>query len=146
MKVDTEGALTLGGGVYFHSAHRRTELGTHGAWDPAGLRESQPSFPSLQETLSWPFPSAMGSHTASYVLRALALSCYSLGCPPWGTASPGAGSDLHVAHIQIPTKKNWLHTTLATYMRKKVWSMASAQLLEPFPPLGDAVGGSKDLL
>lgn len=70
-----------------------------------------------------------------------ALSCHSLGCPPWGTALPGAGSDLHVAHIQSPMKKNWLHTTPTTYTRKKTWSAASARLLlDPFT-LGAPGGG-----
>lgn len=69
------------------------------------------------------------------------LHCYSLGCPPWGASLPGAGSDLHVVHIQNPAKTNWLHTTPATYTRKKVWSAASAQLLHgPCTPLGASVG------
>lgn len=69
------------------------------------------------------------------------LHYYSLGCLPWGTALPGAGSDLHVVHIQNPTKANWQHTTPVTYTRKKVWSAASAQLLhDPRAPPGTSVG------
>lgn len=69
------------------------------------------------------------------------LCYYILVCPPWGTALPGAGSDLHVVHIQNPAKANWQHTTPITYTRKKVWSAASAQLLhDPRTPLGTSVG------
>lgn len=73
----------------------------------------------LPLSLSWPSPG----------LRPRAPPCHSLGCPPWGAALPGAGSDSHVPHIQSPMKTNWLHTTPARYSRKKVWSAASAQLL-----------------
>lgn len=53
---------------------------------------------------------------------------------------PGAGSDLHVAHIQSPMKMHWLHTTPATYSRRKVWSAASAQLLHDPAALAASVG------
>lgn len=66
---------------------------------------------------------------------------YGLGRLPWGAASPGAGPDLHAAHIQIPAKTNWLHSTPTTYTRKKMRSAVSGQLLcDPFTPLGDSVG------
>lgn len=92
------------------------------------------------ETLPWPSPS---HGKANFILRcaAQALPRYGLGRLPWGAASPGAGPDLHAAHIQIPAKMNWLHSTPTTYMRKKMRSAVSGQLLcDPFTPLGDSVG------
>ena len=71
---------------------------------------------------------------------ALGPARYSLGCPPWGEAAPGAGSDLHVAHIQSAMKMNWLHATPTTYTWKKMRSAALAQLLlDPFPAPGASV-------
>lgn len=73
-------------------------------------------------------------------VRPQAQPCYSLGFPPWGAASPGAGSDLHDAHVQTPAKMKRLHSTPTIYTRK-VWSVASAQLLlGPCTPLGASVG------
>lgn len=74
-----------------------------------------------------------------------ALPCHILGCPPWGAASLGGGPDLQVAHIHIPAKMNWLHTTPTTYTRKKMWSAASTQLLlGPLTPLEASVSGEEE--
>lgn len=94
------GHLHLGDGFISHSLLVCSQKGElRGAWGPPGLGKSWPPSSCLQRPCQGPPP---------------ALPCYSLGCPPWGTASPGAGSDLHVAHIQSPMKMNWLHTTPAT--------------------------------
>lgn len=77
--------------------------------------------------------------------RSAAPPRYSLGFPPWGAPSPGAGSDLHVPHFQSARKMNWLHSIPATYTRKNVWSAASTQLFAgPLTPLGAAAGRGRE--
>lgn len=93
------GHVAFGEGFISHSACVLTEGRARGL-EPPGLGRR---WPASRDPVR--------AHPRS---AAPALLCYSLGCPPWGTASPGAGPDLHVAHIQSPMKMNWLHTTPAT--------------------------------
>lgn len=110
------------------------------AWGGSGSsgdRERSNFPPQLSRDPVLALPPVMGNQNCILKSAAQAQRCHSLGCLPWGAASLGSELDLHAVHIQIPVKLNWLHSTQATYMRKKSQSTVSVQLLfDPFILLG----------